>query len=187
MNRWFLAGFAALLVASVAQADDPMKQDPTKQPGSMQGTKQPGTMQQGTMQQGTMQKGSPDQAAMGESVQLAGVVSSVDKTAKTMTVVAPLGEREDLTKVGDAFLIDEKYSLVAIGGAYDPKATITRDGKMVKWSDLKEGDIIRTSYDPNTNSFAGGTATSKETVKKEFKKDMKDLKKNVKAVDDMAK
>lgn len=131
------------------------------------------------------QTGSPDagqqddsQASADQSapIELRGVVAEVDKKSNTLTVVTPLPSA-NITQIGDAFVVDESTKLVAIRGQWDKGARITRDGKPVKMNDLKEGDVVRTSYDSTTDSFGDVSAMSKDELKKEITREIDKAKK----------
>lgn len=131
------------------------------------------------------QTGTPDAAQQNDpqaqmdtssSIDVRGVVAEVDKKTNTLTVVTPLPSAS-ITQIGDAFVVDESTRLVAIRGQWDKAARITRDGKPVKMNDLKEGDVVRTSYDSTTDSFGDVSAMSKDELKKEITREIDRAKK----------
>lgn len=111
------------------------------------------------------------------SKEVVGVVTNVDQSKKRMTVVAPIAFTEELAKVGGTVVVDKERSLVAISGAFSKDATIMRDGKVAQMADIKEGDIVRATFNHETESFGPLRVTSKDAIKKQadlLRKDVKE-------------
>lgn len=105
------------------------------------------------------------------SVEVRGVVTEIDKKENTLTVVTPLPSAS-ITEIGDAYVVDEGTRLVAIRGQWKKSSQIVRDGKTAKLQDLKEGDVVRTSYDAQTDTFGDLNAMSKKEIKKEISREL---------------
>lgn len=154
--------FAAVALSTAAIAQDDTQQQPWEQPD------------QGTMDQPTDQPTATGEQA--SKIDVSGVVTEVDKKANTLTVVTPLPSTS-ITQIGDAYIVDEQSRLVAIRGQWSEDGKIMRDGKDVKLGDLKEGDVVRTSFDASTDSFGDVDAMSKSELKKEIGKEIDKVKK----------
>lgn len=159
--NWLKTGVFCTAVAfsTGAMAQDDMHNEPDWQAGS------PDSAQQNDPH------AKADKGTQGVPIDVNGVVAEVDKKTNTLTVVTPLPSAS-ITQIGDAFVVDERTKLVAIRGQWEKSARITRDGKPVKINDLKEGDIVRTSYDSTTDSFGDVSAMSKGELKKEITREI---------------
>lgn len=154
--------------AAVALSTAAIAQDDTQQPSEWD------TPEQGTTDQGMDQPSATDQQA--SKIDVSGVVTEIDKKENTITVVTPLPSTS-ITQIGDAYVVDQQSRLVAIRGQWSEQSKIMRDGKSVKLTDLKEGDVVRTSFDASTDSFGDVDAMSKSELKKEIGKEIDKVKK----------
>lgn len=169
MKTWLRNGAfgAVLALAGVAGAQDTqMERERAKT--------QPGTMAPQDMRQ---QQGMAGQQMDG--IQVAGVVTDVK--GNMITVVTPLESEAEVEQIGEgAYLIDRQTQLVAFSGQIGKNTQVMLDGKTAKASDIKEGDVIRTSWDPQQESFGSLEVTSKKKIGEELKKESKTMKKQQK-------
>lgn len=168
-TNWLKTGVfcTALAFSTAAMAQDDMHNEPDWQTGAPE----------------AHQNEPQANADQGTPIDVRGVVADIDKKSNTLTVVTPLPSAS-ITQIGDAFVVDESTKLVAIRGQWAKSAQITRDGKPVKLKDLKEGDIVRTSYDSSNDSFGDVDAMSKDELKKEVTREIDRAKKENKMMDE---
>lgn len=155
MRRSILAGLAVgvLSISGVAHA----------QMG--QTGQQPQTGQQAQMGQ---------QGQMG-GMMLSGVVTDVDAKSNTITFVAPVESTETVARQGDTLIVDRDRNLIAIRAQVPKGSHIMRDGKQAKLNAIKEGDIVRTSFNEQNLTVQQVNAHSPEEIKKSLKEGHREL------------
>lgn len=164
------AGLAtvALSFGTARAQTQPQRDTTTRQPG----TQQPGTMgQQPTTRPG--QQGRMGQQAQQTAMPIAGVVTQRD-SAGMLTVVAPLGATTEVVEVGqNAYVVDDRERLMAVEGRLGQGATITKDGKTARVTEIKEGDFVRATWNAQNQTFTKLEATSAKELRKESRKEQK--------------
>jgi hypothetical protein len=182
-NLMFAGVATAALGFGGAHAQTMTPRDTT---GSQQGATQPGA--QGTRPGGSMgqsgQAGQPGQ--MGQSGQMgrtgqmgqqtampiAGVVTMRDSSG-LLTVIAPLADTTQVSQIGqNAYVVDPGEKIMALEGKPGEGATITKDGKTARASELKEGDFVRATWNAQSQTFTRIEATSPKELRKESKQGM---------------
>jgi Cu/Ag efflux protein CusF len=117
------------------------------------------------------------------NIPVAGVVTSIDKKSNTVTIVTPASTNVDMTKWGKSLVTEEETNLISIKAPLSQGAPLLRDGKSAKLGDIKEGDVVRTSFDPNAMSFTGINAVSQRQIDKDINQAQKELKREVKTME----
>lgn len=111
-----------------------------------------------------------------------GVVTHLDRDNKALILVAPTSELTEVAKLGRTVYIDKDTHLIAIRARVDEAAPILRDGKPAHLGDIKVGDFLRTTYDPNRPVFEGIIAVSRQQIGKDADKAQKELGEESKAL-----
>jgi hypothetical protein len=114
---------------------------------------------------------------------VAGVVTGIDKKSNTLTIVVPGSTNVDMTKYGKALMTEQDTNLISLKAPVGQGAPLVRDGKSAKLSDIKEGDVVRTSFDPNAMSFLGVNAVSQKQIDKDISTAQKELQKEIKTME----
>lgn len=106
---------------------------------------------------------------------LSGVVTDVDTKANTITFVAPVEAAESMVREGDSIIIDRQRNLIAIRAQVPKDSSIMRDGKQAKLHSIKEGDVVRTSFNEQSLTVQRVDAHSPAEIKKNLKEGHREL------------
>jgi hypothetical protein len=181
----FIGGVAAGVLSLATTAAFAQAQQPGSNPSSP-----PGSQDQGTAQpqgQDLNQPKAPDSAqpkaqdlgqgqtgsAAGQTI--AGVVTSVDPHSSTLSIVAPMGSETEVRQVGQNLLIEKGVNYLAVNGPVATNTKVTVDGRRASLNDVKEGDVVRASFDSKTQTFSNINAVSTSEVKGNPRQAAKDL------------
>ena len=121
------------------------------------------------------------QVTGGQEKALTGVLTRIDTGKRMLTVVAPAGTEVDVTNIGKTVFVDHDVNLVSVQAPIAGNAQIWRDGQQVKLSSLKEGDVVRTSFDPAKASFEGVAAVSSKQIDQDVSQAQTQLKQELKS------
>lgn len=112
-----------------------------------------------------------------------GIVSHVDRDANALIIMAPTSKATEVEQIGRTAYIDRETNLIAIRATVDRSAPLVRDGKSAQIQDIKEGDVVRTTYDPARPRFVGIVAVSQAQIGRDKDKAEKVLGEQSKALD----
>ena len=121
------------------------------------------------------------QVTSGQGKSLTGVLTNIDGGKRMLTVVAPAGNEVDITNIGKTVFVDRDVNLVSVQAPIAANAQIWRDGQQVKISSLKEGDVVRTSFDPAKATFDGVAAVSSKQIDRDVGQAQTQLKQELKS------
>jgi hypothetical protein len=96
-----------------------------------------------------------------------GVVTQVDRKGKALTIVTPSGQSTAIDQAGKELFIDQTTKFIAIRAPLEQGAPIMRDGKTASLSAIKEGDVVRTSFDSTGSTFTDVNAVSQLQIAKD--------------------
>jgi Cu/Ag efflux protein CusF len=154
------AGALALAAGSASGGGDKTQSSPQSSNGSG-GDKTQSSPQSSNSSGGDKTQNSPQSS---NSSQVSGDVKATDAPAMAIVIVLPSGDEQNLSLSNDA--------------------SITRDGKVASLDQVKEGDNVRASFDPDTHKATslevkskGGTKATDDSKAKDDSKTMDDSKK----------
>lgn len=115
----------------------------------------------------------------GQTQPVTGVVTKLDAGKRMLTVVAPSGTEIDITNLGKTVFVDRGVDLVSVQAPVEKDVQVWRDGKQASFSSLKEGDVVRASFDPAKARFSSVSAVSQNQIDKDASEAQAQLKKDL--------
>jgi Cu/Ag efflux protein CusF len=106
---------------------------------------------------------------------VAGVVTKIDSGKKQLTLVAPTGAEVEVERMGKSLFVEKGVNLVSIQAPIASSAQVFIDGKQSSFSNLKEGDVVRASFDPNQQAFLNVAAVTPKEIDENLPQAKKDL------------
>jgi Cu/Ag efflux protein CusF len=132
-----------------------------------------------TSAQASQTSAQANQTSANRTQAVTGVVTRIDTGKGMLTVVAPSGNEVDITTIGKTVFVDRGVDLVSVQAPIGHGVQIWRDGKQASLSSLKEGDVVRTNFDPAGKSFSMVNAVSSRQIDEDVSQAQSQLKKEV--------